>query len=270
MRTLDATLVYYIVLVFVAVLVVVYFYQEKYVRPVYCVMITGKDAERTRLARNATKNFLQQTYKKKHLVIINHGEELVLDRDLRKKKNIREVTIFKGPNTTLGDMRNIAFKYIPEGAVFCVWDDDDWRRKDYLSTLMNTMNRHRANAVTIKNRIEFNKNTGAVWTSTLEDGFYWYFMVKDPRFLYASLDTGEDGVIRKNLIKMREKNPKFYYVLDNDPALYLRFIHDNNTSRYVLSNQAKPRNFVRTSQYQEREATQAESEYARDIYKKYG
>lgn len=238
---------------------------------VYCLMVTGKDDERIDLAKNAVKNFLSQSYRMKHLVIVNHHHRPVLGPENRHHKHIREVMVHRGPDMTLGDMRNISLRYVPDGAITCVWDDDDWRDTHYLRFLYQELMRNpETRAVAIRHRLEFNKNTGAVWKSTLEDGFYWYFMYKDPRFLYAQLNTGEDGIIRRNLLRINETQPNFYRVVDNPARMYLRFVHDNNTSRYVLKDQAGARNFVKTSKYQETQASAADQVYALEIYKKYG
>jgi hypothetical protein len=223
-------------------------------------MVTGKSDQRLSMARNAVKNFVAQTHPNKHLIIVNHGTENVMGnlRAGSAPKNITEVLVLKINGKTLGDLRNVSISYVPINAIWTTWDDDDVRDPNYLVTLHRHMLSTGTNAVLIKNRYEYNRNTGRGWSSSMTDGFYWYFMRNDPRFKYASLDTGEDKFIKQNLHRI----PGFVSVLDNDPIMYVRVIHKDNTSMFVRKNQKDARNV--SGRYSERELSEKEDALVRN------
>jgi hypothetical protein len=194
-------------------------------------MVTGKTPSRLKFARSSIKNFLDQTYENKYLVIINHGQQNVISHSIRKHlgNNITEVIVDK-KKKTLGELRNISINYVPNDAIWCCWDDDDVRSPEYLSILYKHLVDSNANAVVIKNRIDFNIKKNKAWKTTLETGFYWYMIRNHPDFRYTHLNVKEDILLHKNLTRLGNNSLK---AIDNDPFLYIRIIHGENTSTYV-------------------------------------
>jgi len=217
--------------------------------PVYCMMVTGKNDDRIDLARKSVKNFLEQDYPNKHMIIVNHhpSKNVLIDAP-EKPKNIKEIVVHKNEKITLGHLRNISLKYVPEGAIWHTWDDDDYRRQDYISLLYNHMKSKKASALMIRNRLEYNVETNSSWGSSYSDGFFWYFMYKDDRYQYEEKETGEDGIIKRNLYADADKKVVVY---DNPADIYVRFIHNSNTSRFVKPRQFEPRRFSKKSKYTE-------------------
>lgn len=195
-------------------------------KPIYCLMITGKDNERYKFARISIINFLLQTYDNKYLIIINHGSERLDNGNVDGR--IKEIMISK-KDRTLGDLRNISLSYVPDGEIFTTWDDDDWRSENYLQSLYNILIKNKAEMVMIRNRIEYNLNNKSIWKSSLRTGFPIFFMIKDNDVKYDSYDTLEDQIIKIKSYKMHKR----IIVYDNDARLYIRYIHKNNTSPYV-------------------------------------
>lgn len=194
---------------------------------IYCVMVTGK-VYRTKFAEVSIKNFKQQTYQDKKLIIINEGKKITTSPD----SDILEICISnrKKKGMTLGDMRNIAFEFIPEGALWTLWDDDDWRSDDYLSYLYNRLGNN--DYVFFTKRIEHNLNTDFTWVMELKSGFVIMFGRKNWRLRYDNVEYNED-IFLKNMIKERMK----YKIIDNNPMIYIRFVHNTNTS--VIANKKK-------------------------------
>lgn len=230
-----------------------------YGKPVYCLMVTGKDSDRYKFAKVSVINFLLQTYRNKYLLILNHGEEEVYTGN---DKRIKEIRVYKG-NQTLGGLRNISLNYVPDGAIFTTWDDDDWRSDDYLEVLYNVLVKTNSEVVMLKNRISYNLNNNTTWKERLNSGFVHFFMYKDPFIKYSNLDTLEDQAVKKYVHRHKR-----VYVYDNDPKMYIRNIHKNNTSPYVIRNKTTI-NKMFYGDYTELELQPWDKEYAFMIYNKY-
>ena len=226
-------------------------------KPIYCLMVTGKDENRYEFAKISIMNFIIQTYNNKHLLIVNHGTRRLVNNN---NNYIKEFMVSK-ENKTLGDLRNISLSYVPDGEIFTTWDDDDWRSADYLQQLYDVLITNNAQLVMLKNRLEYNLNNGSAWKSSLNSGFYWFFMVKDPNLKYDSLDKNEDGIIKTKAYELHKK----IIVYDNDPKIYIRYIHKNNTSPYVNKDKANPN--PSKGDYNERAVTEDERRYLSNIHK---
>lgn len=200
--------------------------------PVYCILITGKNAERVQYAKKAVENFLSQTYKEKHLIIVNHDlENKVLDDNI-DLNNIIEIQINKtDQNLTLGHLRNIGLNLVAHDAYWTTWDDDDWRSQTYLNYMMSFVTARDRNVVAITQRLEYNKNTSSSWIGIKPDGFVFFVAPKDLRVQYLLIETMED----KNILADYAKNYKIT-LLNNDHKLYVRLVHNTNTSLYVDKN----------------------------------
>ena len=194
---------------------------------IYCVMVTGK-VYRTKFAEVSIKNFKQQTHQDKKLIIINEGKKITTSPD----SDILEICISnrKKKGMTLGDMRNLAFEFIPEGALWTLWDDDDWRSDDYLSYLYGRLGNN--DYVFFTKRIEHNLNTNFTWVMELKSGFVIMFGRKNWRLKYDNVEYNED-ILLKKMIKEQMK----YIIIDNNPMIYIRFVHNTNTS--VIANKKK-------------------------------
>lgn len=222
---MDLTFLVIFILFFVALIVTLVLLREPYPKWVYCIMITGKDTDRIRLARKSVQNFIEQDYKFKKLVIINHHSESVVSNP---EGAVYEFKVPKAGNT-LGDLRNIALQLVPIDAIWTVWDDDDYRSPDYLSVLYSQMKRTNADVVLFTNRYEYNSNTKFVWEMQLTTGFVTVFAKQDMRIRYLQKDSMEDTQLIDDFRKLEKK----IYIYENDPMMYIRLVHSNNTSKYV-------------------------------------
>ncbi|MCZ6913925.1 MAG: glycosyltransferase [Rickettsia endosymbiont of Ixodes persulcatus] len=181
---------------------------------------------------------------------------------MEKKSNkyIKEYMISKN-NKTLGELRNISLSYVPNDAIFTTWDDDDWRSPNYLENLYAFLINNKADITMIQNRLEFNLNNNSMWKSSMRSGFMTFFMIKDSNIKYDKLDTLEDVIIKKNAIDSHKKIIPY----NNNPELYIRYIHKNNTSPYVNKNKAKITKYSIANDYTESDVTLDEQKYIQNI-----
>lgn len=201
--------------------------------PVFCLMVTGKnnDPKRHKYAQVSVKNFEQQTYRNKYLVIVNEGDLRVLDEE---SQHIVEINV-KGQS--LGTMRNIALEMVPPNAIWTTWDDDDWRVSTYLDILFAKLNATpRKRYLMYCNRIDYNTNTGFAHRVTIPSGTYIFFAYKDPLIRYDDTNTKEDAVVKRYIISQGERTVLF---ADNAFTMYVRFIHGSNTSVFVDAHKSK-------------------------------
>ena len=227
--------------------------------PIYCVMITGKNDSRQYFAELAIKNFKLQSYPNKKLVIINESEPLNVHDD-----NIFEkvITSKQRESLTLGDMRNMAFEYIPEDAIWTTWDDDDWRSNDYLQYLFDELKHF--DYVFFTKRVEHNINTSFTWIMELKSGFVIMFGRKREFAKYDSKEYNEDIMLKKTISKHLKSN-----VIDNDPMIYIRFTHKDNTSTLVKRNKIDVKDTSSNKVYFESPANEMQTAYVEAIVNKH-
>jgi len=233
-------------------------------------MITGKTKKRQSFAKIAVKNFIQQTYSNKHLIIINEGDYSVIGgNEQNKYSNIIEIPIDKkGLKLTLGDLRNISLEMVPLGAIWTTWDDDDWRHDNYLETLYKGLVKSPGNPkyLLFKNRLDHNLNTKFSWRVRMTKGTFIVFAFKDPDIKYDELDSKEDLVVRNYILS---KFPEETIILENDPKIYVRFVHNDNTSVYVNKNKKEINSvtstYSKSSSLKEFSVTSTENNYITKI-----
>lgn len=199
-----------------------------------CVMVTGKDAAREPLARLAVRNFAEQDYPNKRLLIINHGPFACVAPGAAAPAGVTEVRVAKAPpHATLGALRNRALDMLAPGELWAVWDDDDHRAPDYLSRLHAALASARADLVYYTDRIEYNANTGLVWRAHVPWGSVHVLARQHPRVRYmADRDTMEDV----ELVDDHRRAGLRVVALDSArfAAHYVRLVHGTaNTSLYV-------------------------------------
>lgn len=194
---------------------------------IYCIMITGKDTQRLCLAKFAIKNFKDQFYPNKKLIILNQTKKVV---STLSDPLIAEFMI---PGQTLGDLRNIALQMVPINALWTVWDDDDYRSQDYLTLLQNQMEKNKSDVVIFTNRIECNLYSKFVWRIRLRSGFVTLLAKQDLRVKYKSINTMEDVDI---ISDFRALGKKIEIWNNDNPEIYIRLVHGNNTSLFVDKN----------------------------------
>jgi hypothetical protein len=228
------------ILMFTFILMILFFYTARlnnsrsssraHTTPIYCLMITGKDDRRRRFASTSVTNFKLQSYTNKYLIIVNEGSTSCLNDEQNNDDSILELHVQK---SSLGELRNIALSLVPHNAIWTTWDDDDWRSTDYLLILKRMLQKHDKKYLMFCNRLDHNLLTNFTYRVNIPTGTYIFFAYKDPHILYDHLDTKEDIVVKRHFIDNKESLVMFE---NNDPKIYVRFIHDNNTSLFVDKN----------------------------------
>ena len=236
---------------------------------IYCIMMTGKSPCRHDLARASIRNFIEQTYKYKYLIIVNHGDKPLLNDPtmFTYRDMMTEYIVKKEDIGTLGDMRNMALSRVPVNSAWTVWDDDDYRSTKYLEHLYDIIKRKKVSTVKFINRIEVNIKTNYVWKTTYRSGFATIMSIKkkSDKDLYTSKETMEDMELQSRLLA----NGHTFYTLDNDPYLYLRMVHGNNTSLYVNQDKTAIRKNIRGNNLKEEEIGVDEQKLLLDFFSNY-
>lgn len=194
---------------------------------IYCVMVTGFNDARVRFAKASLENFFQQSYVNKKIIIINQSNETIFSKE-KHNPNVIEMMVKR---TALGILRNIALELVPPNAIWTTWDDDDWRASKYLETLETHLSRDPMKKVLMyTNRLEHNVLTNFTWRVKIPSGSYIFFMYNNPSIRYDNVANKEDVIIKKTI---SETNHQTVIFNNPDYAMYVRFVHGNNTSVYV-------------------------------------
>jgi hypothetical protein len=203
--------------------------------PIYCIMITTES--RRDFAKVSIRNFHKQQYSNKYLIIINQSDKRV---GPSTSDNVLEMFTTQDEDRTLGELRNMGLALVPPDALWTTWDDDDLRSHIYLNTLLGHMRSTNSDVVTITERVEYNTLNGFAYVAGFRSGFMTVLAKSLPDLVYSHHNTLEDVHMRK----VAKQKYKFHSIVHNDPTLYVRFVHENNTSPY-----AKPhKNNVRSTQ----------------------
>lgn len=232
-----------------------------YETSIYCILTTGKDKDRYKFVDIAIENFNQQTYHSKVLLIINHGEISLKEKET---ENIVEFH-FSKEKMNLGDMRNYSLDLIPKNALWTIWDDDDWRHPRYLELLEKNLRLTNSDVILFKNRLEYNLNNGFIYRSKFDKGMPFILAKQTQIVKYLSRDSLED--IR--LLNDFELYNKKIKIIENDPRWYIRTIHGKNTSLYVNNQKDSVVLYSAESLYHEFDATEKEIKYAQKIIQTY-
>eukprot|EP00877_Chromochloris_zofingiensis_P013071 jgi/Chrzof1/8017/UNPLg00068.t1 len=222
-----------------------------------CLMVTGKDDERvTKWAPAVVRNFLDQTYPNKRLVILNHHAswQVMMSADLAP--SVWELRVERLPHQTLGDLRNMLVDLaVPLGGWYCTFDDDDHRAPCYLRYLMSHANNHHK-AVLLQNRLEHDLTSNYTWKARWKHGMPAFWLAKrHPLVKYDSRNTLED----RHMPALLQKHCNAV-VVNNPAKLYIRRTHGSNTSPYVLKGRKGVISY--TGEYTESESSASEVEAA--------
>jgi len=228
--------------------------------PVYCLMVTGYNEKRRAFAKLSIQNFNEQTYKNKHLIILNQSKDKLIKN---QKENILEMYI-DNTNKTLGEIRNISLQFVPPNAIWTTWDDDDWRHPTYIQHMTNEIRKQNADFLMFTNRLEYNLNNRFAFKMSLKTGFMTFFSKHNSNIRYEHISTSEDEQVKQYAIKELKT-----YIYDNDARLYIRLIHTDNTSVFVQSNKNKVKNTKNNKMYFENQLNKKEKSFVDNIISKY-
>src|SRR5262249_20150162 len=111
-----------------------------------------------RLALRSIDSFLAQTYSRKHLLIVNDGEQSF---DFLNSSLATELKLDR--KYTLGELRNIALDWLPENALWIQWDDDDWRHPNLIEEQTHYLLSQKADLCCLTSQIQYAFSIDAAW-----------------------------------------------------------------------------------------------------------
>jgi glycosyltransferase involved in cell wall biosynthesis len=206
-------------------------------RPLVSAMMVTKN--RSELAKRALQCFLRQTYPVKELVILDDGEDLLLENVVRGLEDKR-VKFFRIPSTgkTLGELRNAALA-LTRGEYVCQWDDDDISDPQRLEVQMAAILVHHVDACLLQRHIVWFPDAHRLAISEVRRWESSFVCRKSKVPAYPILSKGEDTPVIEEIAKGK------YLWLDY-PRLYVYVYHGKNTwdtSHFDVIWQASSRRF---------------------------
>lgn len=104
---------------------------------VSCLCVTRN---RPRLLDRAVKCFLAQSWGPRELLVVYKSDDAVTRDYLAgvTDSRVRAIEVPIEPNLSLGALRNLSVR-LSKGDYVCVWDDDDWYRRDRLEVQMHSI-----------------------------------------------------------------------------------------------------------------------------------
>jgi len=188
-----------------------------------CLCVTRKKPD---LLKRATRSFLDQTYKKKELVIVyeddDHSTGDFLDRIPDDK--IKKIKVKKSKGLTLGGLRNLSVQKC-DGEYFCQWDDDDWSHCNRLEFQMNVIRESKMPACLMIHWLIFDAVENQAYVSNRrpwEGSLLCKKSLITDDLKYDDTAKGEDTILIKKLFS---KNLIFPVIM---PKLYIYVFHGKN------------------------------------------
>lgn len=191
------------------------------------VMVTGKNPERTNLARASVESFLRQTYSNKELLIITDGQTIA---PLGVSDRVRQIKLKPGCN--LGQLRNTGLALTQKSDLVLQWDDDDVCTCDRIADqVANWQKSGQPTAMLLRNEVlldlENEHSAPRVITRKGQEfgGFAGSILHKPTTAQYPETGKGEDSDFLSNIVRAGGSVMSY----DNKPSLYFRTYHGNNT-----------------------------------------
>lgn len=192
---------------------------------VSCLMLTYERAYQKPLPsailfENAVKNFTEQTYENKELIIVNSGSRTYYEQccdvlEKFKDFNILHFFVTREEYPTIADLRNKAVDEAT-GDFIMTWDDDDKRSNSLIENEMNVMLQENADIVMIQ-QIEVQLALGKAPFATN------YYIGFEPSMLARKTDKvkyfGEHSDT-KYIADLKEHGYKDYVIKDNKNSDY--------------------------------------------------
>ena len=214
-----------------------------------CVMVTGKTVNRYPMARCAVGAFLAQqllgvTAK---LLIVNDNPIPLLEPNEFADQNVEELHVAE-QGMTLGELRNLAMD-TADSPYMMQWDDDDHATPHRIAWQRGQTNFVTQEVTIFRREVHINLFDGSAFVnngkSSRVGGFAGTMLWPLDGIRFPALGKHEDTEFL-----LKYKNQGRLRVLNNDPALYCRFWHGNNTwsKKHVLKRKPGSRNLDGTEQ----------------------
>jgi glycosyltransferase involved in cell wall biosynthesis len=176
------------------------------------VMVTGLKRGIAGLPKMAVECFLNQTYKEKELLIVNHGNETYAG------KGIREIKVKKTESMHVGALRNLAFDAAKSDWLL-IWDDDDWHHPNHMAYQAERTPKGRMSL--LQNRIQHDFESECALVHKFSSGFGSTMLFpRNTENRYPNWINDSDAWFRCMFFNR--------VVLDNPPELYVYNSHGGN------------------------------------------
>jgi glycosyltransferase involved in cell wall biosynthesis len=182
--------------------------------------------------------FLAQDYPNKELIIVDDGEDQVLDC-VRGLNPVRHISLPQ--RASIGRKRNLACQSA-RGSIIAHWDDDDWYGVGRLSHQVAPLIAGRADLTGLENAFQLEAKTGEFWrpnaelhrrmfVGNLHGGtlVYWKSLF-DQGLRYPEVNLAEDAMF----LRQAEQRGKRILRLDN-PGAFVYVRHGRNSWRFPAS-----------------------------------
>lgn len=185
---------------------------------VYGIMITGLPG-REKMAKLALDNWHEQNYNDKYLLIVNDGSYR-----FGNDNNVTEINI--RPGKTLGELRNVGQYVVPNDGVIIQWDDDDYRHPTLIEKQYNQFTNTGSRFMTLKKQTRYCFDINSAWIMEgAKKGIHGTPMYRKTEVKYPSERISEDTIFLNDFRHAGYRCTTW----NNEPHLYLRFIHGKNT-----------------------------------------
>lgn len=199
-----------------------------------CLTITKN---RLTLLKRSIKNFLDQTYSNKELIIINEGSKdykLKVDSFLNKLNNSCKIVHKKvhSDNYVLGELRNKSID-MSNGDYLLTWDDDDLSSNDRIEKQFELMGNYDASV--LANFNVYSTHSNKCYECHSMYGHHGTLMWKKSDVRFSSMKKGEDTDFIRKLNNCKSDRTDLIFkkgvkILLNHPRLFEYNYHHENTS----------------------------------------
>lgn len=168
---------------------------------VSCMMLTYN---RFKPLREAVDCFLNQTYRKRELIILNSGTEGYVNKvnQYLMSKNVNDQAVIKGLQIkhyhtdpkSIGELRNEAMRY-SKGEYVIVFDDDDIHHPERIEAQMSAVLLGNIQGTVLRNFVAVEKKKlfgNKKHNCTILSGLDGTLLFKKGDVRYADMDQGED------------------------------------------------------------------------------
>lgn len=198
------------------------------------VMLTGKDPSREAFCAMAVRCFRAQTWARKELVVVNHGEYHV-NADM--SPDIHEVHIKRH---NMGLMRQALLEEA-KGDIIIQWDDDDISMPDRMRIQAEPIMARRVEATFLGSQLRYSlqSNTALVGWNARNPGIDGTVChIADPKYRYQDVAAREDSIFRQQFKKTE--------VIQGD-RLHIRLHHGGNimAEKFIMYDLTGKRNIWR-------------------------
>ena len=192
---------------------------------VNAVMLTGRTRQGQNFAHGAIRCFLEQSYRDRHLIILNQDPRYLYMED--DYPGINEIQV--SPKLSRGDMWRLAADYAPEGWLMS-WPDDCWHHPHRMVFQM-AHRRGMATANVVRSMLVVDTENNNVGVDSSPSGHPDTLLIPSELFKHQTFDPAVDDP-EKHYFEKYFVEQQQYTVTENEPdtwpgsALCIRMLYE--------------------------------------------